>query len=338
MTALSNYQRLEATGLWRETKGHQRREVLVSLGDATLMIFTPGETALSHWSLPAVERLNPGKFPALFGPGPDADEMLELAEAQMVDAIETVRGVLARDRPHPGRLRLFLGAGLTAAIVFAAVLWLPDVLLRQTLVLLPDSKRAQIGRTILAEAAELTGQPCNAASGVQSLAQLSRTLFGAKAPRLVVLPGAVPVSAHMPGNIILIHRSLVENFETPEVLAGYVLAEDLRRQARDPMERLLEASGFWVILRMITTGEIDRQHLHQEAHRTLTQPPGPVADNALVVRFAAAGLSSEPYAYARDSSGETTLGLIEADPLRGQVRPPIMPDNQWVSLQQICSG
>jgi hypothetical protein len=76
MTVLEQYKRLEATGLWREAPDAQRREVIVSLGDATLMISTFSEIALTHWSLPAVARLNPGRQPALYAPGAEAEERL----------------------------------------------------------------------------------------------------------------------------------------------------------------------------------------------------------------------------------------------------------------------
>ena len=105
MTALSEYARLETTGLWRETPDSQRREVVVSLGDATLVISTMTDSALSHWSLPAVHRLNPGKRPALYAPDAEADELLEISEPQMIEAIETLRRAIDRTRPKPGRLR-----------------------------------------------------------------------------------------------------------------------------------------------------------------------------------------------------------------------------------------
>lgn len=38
MTALREYDRLEATGLWRPGPEEQRREVVVSIGEATLVI------------------------------------------------------------------------------------------------------------------------------------------------------------------------------------------------------------------------------------------------------------------------------------------------------------
>ena len=79
MTALQEYQRLESTGLWRATPEDQRREVVVSFGDATLVIADPrGGHALTHWSLPAVVRLNPARRPALYAPAADAGEELEI--------------------------------------------------------------------------------------------------------------------------------------------------------------------------------------------------------------------------------------------------------------------
>ena len=56
MTALSKYARLEATGLWRAGPDEQRREVIVSIGDATLVISNLKDQALAHWSLAAVDR------------------------------------------------------------------------------------------------------------------------------------------------------------------------------------------------------------------------------------------------------------------------------------------
>jgi hypothetical protein len=70
MTALTKYQRLECVGLWRLTATAQLREVVVGLRDTTLVLADPrSEMALSHWSLPSVERVNPGEMPALFTPG-----------------------------------------------------------------------------------------------------------------------------------------------------------------------------------------------------------------------------------------------------------------------------
>ena len=60
--------------------------------------------------------------------------------------------------------------------------------------------------------------------------------------------------------------------------------------------------------------------------------PAPV----LIRRFAEAGVPTTPYAYALDVTGETTLPLIEADPVAAGQEKPLLSDGDWVALQGIC--
>lgn len=338
MTALEQYQRLEATGLWRDAPDSQRREVLVSIGDATLMISTMSESALSHWSLPAVKRLNPGELPAIYGPDESGDETLELEDEEMIAAIEKLRIVIDRRRPHPGRLRGIIGLGAGLIVFLGALIWLPDALLRQTVSLLPDAKRAQVGRDILAEITRLTGRNCASPEGVTALNQLARHVFGTSdTPQIIVLRQAVLETAHLPGNIIVINRALVEDYESPEVLAAFLLAEDIRRETSTPMQTLLAEAGLPATFVMLTTGDISSEHLHARAAQILTSQPDPVPDAALLARLAEVEIPAAPYAYALDISGETTLPLIEGDPMHGQQHTPLMRDGNWIALQEICS-
>ncbi len=338
MTALNDYQRLETTGLWRETPDSQRREVVVSLGDATLVISSMTETALSHWSLPAVKRLNPGKRPALYAPDAEADELLEISEPDMIAAIERVRTVIERRRPHPGRLRLWIGAGLSLLTILICVLWLPGALKRQAAVVLPVAARAVFGEQILAGMADLAGRPCAEETGVEAMRNLATAVFGPGAPQIIVLPTTAQATTHVPGNIMVVNRSLVEDHEGPEVLAGYLLAEDVRRLAQDPVARLLDEAGLLATFRLLTTGEIQERHLRAQAANLLTNPPSEVSTSDLIARFERAGVSTEPYAFALDFSGETVLDLIEGDPMRGRLRAPIMSDQNWIALQEICGA
>ncbi|MBF9060327.1 hypothetical protein HKCCSP123_14170 [Rhodobacterales bacterium HKCCSP123] len=336
MTALEQYSRLEATGLWREAPDAQRRDVLVALGDATLMISTPAEVALTHWSLPAVARLNPGRRPALYAPGAETEERLEIEDPDMIEAIETVRAAIDRHRPHPGRLRLWIGGGIAALLLGIGVFWLPEALTRQTVALLPEASREEIGNRLLQEIGRLAGPICTSPRGSTALNRLARRSFGEDAPRVALLPTSIPETLALPGGILVANAGLVEDYETPEVLAGYLLAEDVRRTETDPMLTLLTEAGLGATLRLLTTGQIDEDPLHAHAASLLSREAPPVADGPLLARFEAAGISSLAYAFARDVSGETVLGLIEADPMRGQQAAPLLSDADWVSLQDIC--
>ena len=336
MTALEQYSRLEATGLWREAAEAQRRDVIVSLGDATLMISTQAEVALTHWSLPAVVRLNPGKQPALYAPGSDSEERLEIDDADMIGAIEKLRAAIDRKRPHPGRLRLWIGVGLGAVMLGLAVFWLPGALTRQTVALLPEASRTEIGNRLLQEIGRLAGPICTSPRGSAALNRLARRSFGEGAPRIAILASAVPETLALPGNILVAKADLVTDHDTPEVLAGYLLAEDTRRSEVDPMLRLLREAGLGATLRLLTTGQIPQEPLRSHAVALLSRDRPEVAEVPLLARFAAAEISAQAYAYARDGTGESVLALIEGDPMRGQAAAPLLGDADWVSLQDIC--
>lgn len=337
MTVLEQYRRLEALGLWRDGPEDQRREVVVSLGEATLVVSTKAETAITHWSLPAVARLNPGRTPALYAPGAEAEERLEIDDVDMIAAIEAVRAAIDRARPHPGRLRWLIGAAAGLALLAGAALWLPGALTRQTVSILPEAKRAEIGDALLSEIGRIAGAPCDGPRARVALARLSTQVLGPPASRVVLVPAAIPDTLSLPGGLIVASAALAEDHETPEVLAGYLLAEDVRRDASDPVLTLLEEVGLIPTFRLLTTGDLPAPALHDYAVRLLSRAAAPVEDARLIARFAEAGVSSTPYAFARDVSGETVLALIEADPMRGALRTPLLRDEDWLALQTACA-
>ena len=164
-TVLEKYQRLEAEGVWRPGPDAQRRDVIVSIGEATLTISDLHENVLTHWSLPAIERANPGTRPAVYSPGADAEETLEIADAEMIDALGKVFRAIRRGRARPGRLRGGLLLMVTLMILAVLFLWLPGAVGRYTASILPDAARAAMGRAVLADIPRVSGAPCEEPAG-----------------------------------------------------------------------------------------------------------------------------------------------------------------------------
>lgn len=337
MTALKKYARLEAAGLWRPDAETQRREVIVSIGEATLVITDMKDQPLTHWSLAAVERTNPGQTPAVYYPDGDPDETLELGadETQMVKAIETLRNAVSRARPRPGRLRILSVLTSVAAVVAVAVLWLPDALLRHTVSVVPDITRAALGRSLRDRIERVTGPACKPGPAAAALSRLARRTG---AGSLVVVPGGTRNSLTLPGNIMILNRALVEDWEEPDVVAGYILAETVRSATTDPLAELLQASGPMVSFRLLTTGKIQSAVLDDYAELLMKTARPDVDQTALLAAFEQTGIRSTPYARALDITGETTLGLIEADPMSGRDTEPVLPDRDWILLQAICES
>lgn len=336
MTALNKYDRLESPGLWRATSDAQRRNVIVSLGDATLTISDAAETALAHWSLPAIRRKNPGQLPALYSPDPNIEEDLELEDEALIAALEKLHAVIEKRRPHKGRLRQGLTAGLFLTIAALSIFWLPDALVSYTVNVVPEATRTALGERLAARIHRVAGRACNEPLGRAALDQLAANLLGPTPAELVVLANAPRPALHLPGRMILLSRALIETYDTPLVAAGFILAEDERARQTDPMLALLDHAGLLSTMKLLTTGTLSDTVLDRYSETLLTTPPLPLPTAALLARFAAANLPARPYAYALDASGESTLSLIEADPVPLSEASVLLPDGDWISLQGIC--
>ena len=337
MVALTKYARLEGAALWRAHPDDQRREVIVSIGDATLVISDMQDRAITHWSLAAVVRANPGKRPAIFHPDGDAGETLEFAEdeAHMIDSIEKLRRAIDRSRPKPGRLRwagVLVSVGLVAALAF---LWLPGALVSHTMKVVPQVKRAEIGAALSDRLQRMTGPACTAPAGFAALRKLRARLGTGP---LQVVPDAIDSSLALPGGTILLDRALVEDFEEPDVVAGYVLAAEVGARADDPLRQMLERVGTLANFQLLTTGEFRSDTLDRYAQVLLTDARPPAPTDALLQAFEARDIRSTAYAYARDVTGETVLPLIEGDPMAGREPVMVLSDADWLRLQNICGG
>lgn len=338
MTALKQFARLECPGVWRPDPEAQRQDVIVSFGDASLVIADKVGRALSHWSLAAVVRINRTEVPALYTPSAEGTETLEIDDETMIEAIERVRSAILRSRPRSGRLRGLLVGGAVAALAVLAAIWLPQALMRHALRVIPEPTRAQIGTDLFTAIGRVAGAPCHSLRGDKALAQLHARLLKDEKGALLVLPGGINDTTSLPGGLTLLNRGLVEDHETPDVVAGYILAESERRAETDPLKRVLDHAGSLATLRLLTSGHLPAATLQAYAESLVNAAPAPVSQSELLRRFAAAAVSSTPYAYALDITGEATVGLIEADPMRAGGAKPVLDDGDWVALQGICGS
>ena len=332
MTALTQYERLESGGLWRARAQDQRREVVVSFGAATLVISDAADRPLAHWSLPAVARLNPGERPAIFAPDADASETLEIEDALMIEAIETVRKSLVATPPVQGRLRWLGSVGLIAAIAGLGAFWLPGMLRDQTLSAMLDVKRSEMGATILGHLQATTGPACRSSRGRTALQGLHRRLFGVGADgQIVILPSGFGPATLLPGQIIVMDASVLRLADDPLIPASIALATAAAGAVHDPLGDVLDAAGLGDTVTLLTTGEMPDAALAEYASDLLSGWR-PAPDAAVVqAAFVQAGLPVEPYVETVPSA---PAGLTDGPDVEATT---IMSDADWVSLQGICN-
>lgn len=339
-TALKQFQRLEAPGSWRAAPGEQLREVIVSIGEATLILSDPKSDApLTHWSLPAVERINPSATPAIYIPAAADDEHMETLEIDdplMIDAISRVQGAIAARRPHPGRLRNRLTLLALLAMVLLGVIWLPDALRNHAARITPQAERARIGQAIMADMMRSTGQACRDPAAEEVLATLAKRVSLPDKARLVVLPEGPGGAIMLPGNLVVIDNALIAGEAGPEALAGHLLAAGMSAAQQDPLQVVMQRVGFLDVLGLLTRGTLPTASLRDFGEDLLASPTPPPDDHDLLRRFAEARIPSSPYAATRGDAAPAAVTLTEADPFRTQPYPVILTERDWVTLQQIC--
>lgn len=335
-TALQEFTRLEAFGRWTPAGQTDSREVSLFFGEATLVIASGEGRPITHWSLPAIRRLNPGEMPARYALDTDETEALEIDDPAMIAAVEKVHDAIARARPSVGILRRW-GKGALAVAAVALVVWLPGALQRQTLSLVPASSRAEIGTTLLGLLQAETGPACHSTAGRQALDRLAQRLFGpATTLRLAVLPAPLVTPLSLPGGLLVLPQSALEAADDPYVFAGEVVAAAAIRHADDPLDLALQAAGFGTTLTLLATGKIAPESLQDYARNLRLhghiRPDVP----ALHAAFAAAELTSTPW--ARSLGGPAVQELTVNDPMEGKPAAGVMSDADWISLKAICAA
>lgn len=340
MTALEKYARLEGPGVWRAGPEAQRRDVVVSLGESSLILTdSRSAQALSHWSLPAVQRMNRGASPAVFAPSAEAEgESLELEDPLLIEALETIRAALSPRPPTPW-LRLGVLGGM-AALVVAGFVWLPGVLVERTAAIIPDAARAQIGAdalddlTISAAAQRVCANP----EGRQALTLLRNRVLGSDWRVVVVagLPGFQ--AAHLPGRLVVLGDDLVSRLDSGEALAGWLLAEAQAAALRDPLLDALRHAGTRATAALLTTGTLPDDALEGYAMQRFALAPAVPEAGAL--GEAMDGLGITPTAYALSLSADQAVlmqALADRPITAGRAAGRILTDGEWLTVQSICT-
>jgi hypothetical protein len=215
------------------------------------------------------------------------------------------------------------------------VFWLPNAVQKHTLSVVPSVTRAKIGDALLTRIERVAGKPCLSRPAIPALKMLA---LRTNAKELIILRSGITDSLYLPGGKVLVNRVLVEDFEEPDVAAGYILAEQVRSHTSDSLEAMLEHVGLRATFTLLTTGSLPSAALDDYAEAVLSKQRPDVDETALLAAFAATNIRSTPYAKAVDITGETTFGLIEADPVSGTLTKPLLQDGDWLRLQAICGN
>ena len=344
MTALEQYIRLEAIGFWRETPDSEAREVIVSFGNATLMLRDGSDAALTHWALSATHVVDLGEDGTIYSPDPDATETLRIADREMIEAIAKVAA--ARTPRLPTRrqrnwlvvLLLVLAiAGLTAALG-------PDLLKTYTASRISPLNKQAIAGEMLREIERTRGPACELSEAAAIFRNLGARVLPGATIEVAVVPLAGAATASLPGGRILLDPGTLRRMKNPEELVGWIVQEILRADRMPPMSAMLQSGSLRVTIDLLSSGTLDPNLIRQFARGI--GAPGSIADaaldEALLRTLSAAGLPSLPFAtaIAREGGAIDRVRRLRAGNTiaAGAEFDPALSDQDWVLLKGICGA
>jgi hypothetical protein len=340
MTALHQYSRLEAAGLWRSAPSAQRREVIIGLREATIVLLDPKtDLPLAQWSLPAIVRTGEYEGFVIYASHEDMEETLEIDDPAMIAALDKVRSALDRRRKKPGRLRMALLASACAALGGIVAIWMPMRLYDFVAYRLPDAARAEIAALALADIASVSGSPCTGRLGEQASRDLARRLSPDPPFGILVVPEGITQPATLGDGTVVLPYSLVEAVDGPDSLAGLVLAQQARMAQTDPILPVLHHAGLLATLRLMSSGALPDGALKGYGLALIAAEGQAAQDSGAIVadlaaRFAAAKIKMAPYGSYANLPELAAL----PDPFAQGSEPPVLDDAAFLGMQYICDG
>lgn len=265
MTAIDKYTRLEALGQWRESPDQPPREVVVSFGNATLVLSDLDEKPLCHWAMAATALLSRDGTKAVYTPDTEGFETLEIDDAEMVEAIAQVsRAATAVIRRTPWLRWIFLAFVLTvaAAILYTA----PSVLRSQAVRMTGHESARKLGTDMLAA---LNADICR-----EPRADAARELFQSRVfpdgRTLLIISRNQPQANAFPGGVVVVGGDALQAMRAPNELAQ--LTTNLSAQSESTMNQLFESSSPRELFEYITSGKLSDERLAEAAKDIINQP------------------------------------------------------------------
>ncbi len=334
MTALDRYQRLEATGLWREGADAVPREVIVSFGNATLTLSDLEERPLGHWALAGMRVLAERPEGTVYATTPDAYETLTIRDGDMIEAIAAVsRAPGPRRSAAPARRigRVWTALALIALIAAVAAVG-PGLLRGQAVRMAPPERAAEYGDRMLLDIMGSRGALCAAPDGIRALEDLAARVLPASDVKIRVIGlGTAPV-ALLPGGTILLDRKVIETATGPEEVAGWIALAWPAPGPDGGVEALMGVAGPLGQLRQVFSGDVGAPVLARAAAEALDAVPPADRAPLAMARIEAAGMGSAAFAESLRAAGIPAPAGSAGDPSAAAVVGPA----DWAAIRAVC--
>lgn len=300
MTALDQYTRLESVGVWKENPSSTATEVLVSFGDSTLLLSDFNELPLAHWAMAAISVISNENGRTTYTPDVDGSETLEIDDKPMIEAIAQVSFATNTTR----RKRLPFVRSVLSLVAFgifvSGVIFGPDVLRQQARGMANEAVAYRLGLRML-DTMDL--RICSQARANSARDTIVSKVFPDSNATVIIIENLSNRSIFptvYPGNILILSETTLFAMQTPEQFGRTLENMVVSNEGGNVLERLFEKSTLSDTVSFLSTGVLPNELLSIAAAEEINY---------------------------------TSQGYIDTEAPRS---PPLLRDQDWVALQNIC--
>lgn len=324
MTALEQYIRLETEALWHEKAGSEPRQVIVSFGNASLVITNISDAALAHWTLAATRIVGREGDTVIYAPDANRSETLRISDTSFVDAIEAVSASTTAV-VEPKRWKLKTAVSLVAVALVAVLLFVPQKISGWAAGHVSPEQLVLVTDEILDRASI---KYCNEPRAVEALNELQAMMLRPQDAPIYMTDIQAEGIVRLPDGRALIDISVLKRAGSADGFAGWLVLAVNMPDTQDGLDELIRNSDTGWALRFAFSGEVSDQEYQQMAEYSLHNAtlPNPDAVAAALDRLENAGIDT--------SSFRKSINL----PLEPEIGPfrPVLGDQDWLALQTIC--
>ena len=333
MTALDQFDRLESLGQWRKGHDNDAREVVVKFGKSTLVIEAEPDVPLAHWSLAALQKVEETPDYVSFRVDRDSDEYLTIDDPIMREAIDIVMANhLATGTPVPRR-RSFVWAGWTLLLLGGLTALVFFGLNQVVYTLISPEQADRIAVEMVPRIEERTGPACRNEPGQRALNVIAARLSVDRPVNIRVIDLGDRHVLDLPGGTVILNRATVEAARSEAELAGWAALGLSEPNPEIALQGLFDEGVSLDALTFLANGTVSGTAYERAVNRLLINGssigmPSPDRLSSLLEK---AEIPASPLSAALRRENL----VLQITGSQGPEKP-VLTDDQWVALQQIC--
>ena len=334
MTALDDFDRLEAVGQLQRTSQESPREVLVTFGEATLTMHelkSSGDIPLAHWSLGAIEKSQSRGELTIYRLSGNHEETLTIDDVTLRDALDKVLAERQPPKEEKRTQRSLWRPALVVCGALAAYFVLPSLVLSTARNMISPERAALLTSDMVAEIEARTGPPCTTPLADVALERLARRLDPNGISKLAVQDlGDADVISFPDGQVFLGAHVLQKTRSNAEIAAW--AAVGIAGVIDSPaLDKLFDEGGIMDGFRFLSQGELPESSKKRAVDYMLT--------NTVSINAATAENASVMLQNARlSTSGLDQILMQQQVSTEISDQTPIMTDQEWSALRNVCRG